>query len=152
LIEIHGLNSIISISIKYYLHFTHKSKWISTLENYYIKLFNQHNVIIKERTQKEEDSPVWTNLWHTTAQCMHITPYCQTSSWILNLTLVPSSSLCSLLHLPLWYVLSSTTVSPFSIFPLCQYLIIMNNIYVNSLLGPDIYIYIYIYVNFITSS
>ena len=35
-----------------------------------------------------------------------------------------SGSLCNLYHCPpTWYVLSSTTISPFSIFPLYQYLI-----------------------------
>lgn len=94
LFEIHGLNSI-SIIIKYYLHSTHKSKWISTLENYYIKLFHQHIVIIKEQAKKKKkNSPVWSNLWHTTAACMDITYYCQTSSQTLNFC-----SLCSLLSL-----------------------------------------------------
>jgi len=34
---------------------------MNTLEIYYIKLFHQHNMIMKEQTNGKK-SPIWTNL------------------------------------------------------------------------------------------
>jgi hypothetical protein len=64
---------------------THKSKQRNTFENYYIKFFHQHNIIIWNKPKKKNQSPIQINyavqVYHA---CMHVTSYLQTSSQIFD--------------------------------------------------------------------
>jgi len=41
------------------LHCAYKSKWLNTLENYYIPFFHESNIIGKGQTHKEKNPSIW---------------------------------------------------------------------------------------------
>jgi len=55
------------------LHSAHKSKWLNTIENYYIQFFYECNTIGKEQTHKEKNLSIWIKLQPTAVPHWHIT-------------------------------------------------------------------------------
>ena len=57
---------------------------MNTLQNYYIHVFHQHNINIKEQTQKKKKRPIFELTSDIQSHHMSVTPYHQTSYWIID--------------------------------------------------------------------